>query len=167
MAVDESGREGAGCELERPDPLARGDGLVRSERDDDSAAVNEHGVLTPKWEPLNACRNWYPQLYQRFPAILRKLGASGLMALPTEADLTGSAAGDITAYLQSKNLDAEERVRLFRLAWDTALSDFAGRQELYEYYFFGDPVRMAGALVQSYDRQPCKDRVQEFLHRAD
>ena len=131
------------------------------------AAVNEHGVLTPKWEPLNACRNWYPQLYQRFPAILRKLGASGLMALPTEADLSGPAASDITAYLQSKNLGAEERIRLFRLAWDAALSDFAGRQELYEYYFFGDPVRMAGALVQSYDRQPYKDRVQEFLHRAD
>jgi 4-hydroxyphenylacetate 3-monooxygenase len=131
------------------------------------ATVNEHGVLTPKWEPLNACRNWYPQLYQRFPAILRKLGASGLMALPTEADLAGPAAGDIATYLQSKNLDAQDRIRLFRLAWDTALSDFAGRQELYEYYFFGDPVRMAGALVQSYDRQPYKDRVQEFLHRTD
>jgi 4-hydroxyphenylacetate 3-monooxygenase len=89
------------------------------------------------------------------------------MALPTEADLAGSAASDIDAYLQSKNLGAVERIRLFRLAWDTALSDFAGRQELYEYYFFGDPVRMAGALVQSYDRQPYKDRVQEFLHRAD
>jgi aromatic ring hydroxylase len=50
---------------------------------------------------------------------------------------------------------------------DTALSDFAGRQELYEYYFFGEPVRMAGALVQSYDRQPYKDRVQEFLHRTE
>jgi 4-hydroxyphenylacetate 3-monooxygenase len=145
--------------------LETGRAMLRAAEAD--AAVNEHGVLTPKWEPLNACRNWYPQLYQRFPAILRKLGASGLMALPTEADLAGPAADDIATYLQAKNLDAGERIRLFRLAWDTALSDFAGRQELYEYYFFGDPVRMAGALVQSYDRQPYKDRVQEFLHRTD
>ena len=27
------------------------------------------------------------------------------------------------------------------------MSAFAGRQALYEYYFFGDPVRMAGAYV--------------------
>ena len=48
--------------------------------------------MTPRWEPLNAARNWYPKLYQRFPEILRKLGASGLMALPTEADITGPGA---------------------------------------------------------------------------
>jgi 4-hydroxyphenylacetate 3-monooxygenase len=46
---------------------------------------------------------------------------------------------------------------------DTCISAFAGRQALYEYYFFGDPVRMAGALVNSYDRTPYRDRVQAFL----
>jgi 4-hydroxyphenylacetate 3-monooxygenase len=145
--------------------LETGRAMLRAAEAD--AVVSEHGVLTPKWEPLNACRNWYPQAYQRFPAIVRKLGASGLMALPTEADLSGAAAGDIEAFLQAKNLGAKDRIRLFRLAWDTAMSGFAGRQELYEYYFFGDPVRMAGALVQGYDRQPYRARVQEFLDRTD
>jgi 4-hydroxyphenylacetate 3-monooxygenase len=56
---------------------------------------------------------------------------------------------------------------LFRLAWDTCLSAFAGRQTLYEYFFFGDPVRMAGALAASYDREPYKERVREFLHRDE
>ena len=37
----------------------------------------------------------------------------------------------------------------------------------YEYFFFGDPVRMAGALVASYDREPLKRRVREFLERDD
>jgi 4-hydroxyphenylacetate 3-monooxygenase len=131
------------------------------------ATVNEFGVLTPAWAPLNACRNWYPKVYQRFPAIIRKFGASGLMALPTEADLAGEAAADIGLYLQAKNLNATDRVRLFRLAWDTALSDFAGRQALYEYYFFGDPVRMAEALVRGYDREAHKDRVRQFLAGQD
>jgi 4-hydroxyphenylacetate 3-monooxygenase len=129
------------------------------------AALNEYGLFTPAWGPLNACRNWYPRLYPRFPEILRSLGASGLMALPTEADLLGPGREDVESYLQAATLDGPERVRLFRLAWDTCLSAFAGRQSLYEYFFFGDPVRMAGAFVASYDREPYKQRVREFLHR--
>ncbi|MBQ0985026.1 4-hydroxyphenylacetate 3-monooxygenase, oxygenase component [Streptomyces sp. F63] len=130
------------------------------------AEVNEYGVLTPAFAPLNAARNLYPKLYQRFPEILRKLGASGLMATPTEADVTGPAAADIEAYLQSATLSGADRVKLFRLVWDTCISAFSGRQALYEYYFFGDPVRMAGAYVQSYDREPYKARVRAFLDRA-
>ena len=131
------------------------------------AEPNAFGVMTPKWEPLNACRNWYPKHYQRFPEILRKLGAAGLMALPTQADVEGPARDDVERYLTAKSLEGPERVKLFRLAWDACCSAFAGRQALYEYYFFGDPVRMAGAFVGSYDREPYKQRVQEFLDRAD
>jgi len=129
------------------------------------AALNEYGVFTPAWAPLNAARNLYPKLYQRFPEILRKLGASGLMATPTEADVTGPAAGDIDTYLQAAALPGADRVRLFRLAWDTCISAFAGRQALYEYYFFGDPVRMAGAYVASYDKSEYTTRVRDFLTR--
>ncbi len=130
------------------------------------AALNQFGVLTPAWAPLNTARNLYPRLYQRFPEILRKLGASGLMAAPTEADVTGPAAADIETYLQSATLGGADRVRLFRLAWDTCISAFSGRQALYEYYFFGDPVRMASAYVASYDREPYTAAVRAFLDRG-
>jgi 4-hydroxyphenylacetate 3-monooxygenase len=129
------------------------------------AAPNEFGVLTPSMAPLNACRNWFPRASQRFPQILRKFGASGLMALPTEADTAGPAHDDIERYLQSATLGGSERVRLFRLAWDMSMSAFAGRQTLYEYFFFGDPVRMAGALVRGYERTPYIEHVREFLNR--
>jgi len=131
------------------------------------AAPNRFGVVTPAWAPLNACRNWYPRTYPRFVEILRQLGASGLMAIPTEADAFGPAQEDVERYLQSATLDGPERLRLFRLAWDTCLSAFAGRQALYEYFFFGDPVRMAGALVASYDREPYKQRIRDFMARED
>jgi 4-hydroxyphenylacetate 3-monooxygenase len=130
------------------------------------AKLNEYGVFTPAWEPLNTARNWFPKVSQRLPEIVRKFGASGLMAIPTEADIAGSAAGDIDRYLQSATLSGPERVRLFRLAWDLSTSGFAGRQNLYEYYFFGDPVRMAGALLRATDREPYKDRVRAFLGRT-
>jgi 4-hydroxyphenylacetate 3-monooxygenase len=129
-------------------------------------ALDEFGVMTPKWEPLNAARNWYPRLYGRFPEILRTFGASGLMAIPTQADVVGAARDDVERYYQSAALDGPERVRLFRLAWDLSMSSFAGRQTLYEYFFFGDPVRMAGALVGSYDREPYMQRIQAFLERS-
>jgi 4-hydroxyphenylacetate 3-monooxygenase len=129
------------------------------------AEENAYGIFTPAWAPLNACRNWYPRVSQRFPEILRQLGSSGLMALPTEADAFGSAREDVERFLQGAAIDGIDRVRLFRLAWDTCLSAFAGRQTLYEYFFFGDPVRMAGALVSTYDREPYKERVRAFLAR--
>jgi len=129
------------------------------------AEPDEFGTLTPAWAPLNTARNLYPRLYQRFPEILRKLGASGLMATPTWADVTGPAAADIATYLQAAALGGADRVRLFRLVWDTCISAFAGRQALYEYYFFGDPVRMASAYLASYDREPYKAAVRAFLDR--
>ncbi|HZE04752.1 MAG TPA: 4-hydroxyphenylacetate 3-hydroxylase C-terminal domain-containing protein, partial [Solirubrobacteraceae bacterium] len=139
-------------------------GLVRAAEAD--AETNPYGVFTPAWEPLNTARNWYPRASQRLPEIVRKFGASGLMAVPTEADVAGSARDDVERYLQSAALSGPARVRLFRLAWDLAVSGFAGRQNLYEYYFFGDPVRMAGALLKATDREPYKHRVSAFLERV-
>ena len=138
--------------------------LVRAAEAD--ATVNPYGVMTPAWEPLNTARNWFPRVSQRLPEIVRKFGASGLMAIPTEGDIAGAAKDDIERYLQSAALPGPDRVRLFRLAWDLSTSGFAGRQNLYEYYFFGDPVRMAGALLKATDRDPYKRRVSEFLERV-
>ncbi len=56
---------------------------------------------------------------------------------------------DLDTYLQAATATAEQRARLFKLATDAAVSGFAGRESLYEYFFFGDPVRMAGAQVAS------------------
>jgi 4-hydroxyphenylacetate 3-monooxygenase len=142
-----------------------GKALVRASEAD--AAPNEAGVMLPKWTTLNAARNWYPKIAQRFPQIIRKFSASGLMALPGEADVNSEARGDIDLYLQGKTLTGQERVRLFKLAFDASISGFSGRQSLYEYFFFGDPVRMAGALVNTYDREPVRARLREFLHRQD
>jgi 4-hydroxyphenylacetate 3-monooxygenase len=131
------------------------------------AALNDDGVMLPKWSTLNAARNWYPKVAQRFPQIIRKFSASGLMALPGEADVASEALPDIELYLQAKTLTGPERIRLFKLAFDASISSFSGRQGLYEYFFFGDPVRMAGALVNSYNREPVRARVREFLARED
>lgn len=140
-----------------------GKALLRSA--ESQAQDNAFGVHTPLWEPLNTARNWYPKASQRFPAIVRKFGASGLMAMPGGEDVFGAAQSDVESYLQGKAISGPERVRLFKLAFDASVSSFAGRQSLYEYFFFGDPVRMASAYVSGYDRSEQRERVSDFLHR--
>lgn len=129
------------------------------------AELNDYGVMTPAVAPLDAARNLYPKLYPQLVEIVKKLGASGLVAMPTEADLNGPLSEEVNKYYQSARLEAKERIPLFRLAWDTALSAFAARQAHYEYYFFGDPVRMSMALFRNHDRTPYMDTVRDFLQR--
>lgn len=127
------------------------------------AALDEWGVMRPAWDPLDAARNLYPRLYPRMIEIVQQLGASGLVAMPTEADVDGPMRDDIAMYFQAAKADAHERIPLFRLAWDTAVSAFGSRQVLYERFFFGDPVRMAGAVVANHDRTAYMDHVRTFL----
>jgi 4-hydroxyphenylacetate 3-monooxygenase len=123
------------------------------------AALDEWGVMRPAWNPLDAARNLFPRLYPRMVEIIQQIGASGLVAMPLEADLKGPLVEDIKHYYQAARAEAFDRIPLFRLAWDTSLSAFASRQVLYERFFFGDPVRMAGALVASHRS--------EILERAE
>ena len=123
------------------------------------AELDEWGVMRPAWNPLDAARNLFPRLYPRMVEIIQQIGASGLVAMPIEADLKGPLAEDIKHYYQAARAEAFDRIPLFRLAWDASLSAFAVRQVLYERFFFGDPVRMAGALVASHKS--------EILERAD
>jgi 4-hydroxyphenylacetate 3-monooxygenase len=139
--------------------------LKASEAD---AKLNRWNLMTPDFKPLNVARNLYPRLFPQLRTILQQLSASGMMALPSEDDMKDKEIRPIIdTYYQAKNTNSEERIRLFHLAWDIAGSSFGSRQELYERFFFGDPVRMAGALYNWYDKEPYKQRIREFLHKEE
>ncbi len=129
-----------------------------------NAKLNQWGIMTPDWTPLNIARNTFPKVYPRLTEIVQQLAAGGLMAIPTEKDFQNSdLRPDIDRFFQARNTTAFDRTRLFRLAWDASVSTFGNRQVLYERFFFGDPVRMAGALYMSYDKEPAKRLIREFL----
>jgi 4-hydroxyphenylacetate 3-monooxygenase len=130
------------------------------------AQPDKWGVMTPARGPLDAARNMYPRLYPRFVEIVQQLSASGLMATPTLADIEGPMGPAIERFFTAARANARDRIALFRLAWDTAVSSFGSRQVLYERFFFGDPVRMAGALFNTYDRTPYMERVREFIREG-
>lgn len=134
---------------------------------EEDATLDAYGVMRPAWDPLDAARNMFPRQYPRLVQIIQQIGASGLVAMPTEADVKGPLAEDIKKYYQAARADAHERIPIFRLAWDASMSAFATRQQLYEHFFFGDPVRMAGALCANHDRKDLMEKVREFLKQAE
>ncbi len=127
------------------------------------AEFDRWGVMCPAEIPIRVARNLFMRMYPRMVEVLQLLGSSSLMALPTEADFHGPLAPDIHRYLATDTASAEDRVRIFRLAWDTACSAFAGRQVLYERFFQGDAQRNAVLLNNAYDSAPLTHRVRQFL----
>ena len=127
------------------------------------AKVDRWGVMSPSLAPISVARGMFIRMYPRMAEILHLLGSSSLMALPTEADLQGPLAPEIHRYLETDTASAEERVRLFRLAWDTCCSAFASRQVLYERFFQGDAQRNAHILNELTDKGPMTEMVREFL----
>ncbi|MGH7860164.1 MAG: 4-hydroxyphenylacetate 3-monooxygenase, oxygenase component, partial [Candidatus Binatia bacterium] len=131
------------------------------------ARRNRYGMFVPARPPLDTARNLFPRLYPRLVEILQLNSSSSLMATPAEADFAAAIGPDVQRYFGAAKADARERVALYRLAWDATCSAFAGRQVLYERFFFGDPVRMASALVANTDLRPLIDRVNAFLARDE
>ncbi len=129
------------------------------------AKVDRWGVMSPALLPLTVARNQFIRMYPRMAEILHLLGSSSLMALPTEADLRGPLSPVLKRYLETDTASAEDRVRLFRLAWDTCCSAFASRQVLYERFFQGDAQRNAFILNDIYDKEPMTNWVWEFLQQ--
>ena len=87
--------------------------------------------------------------------------------MPSYAELSGPAAADVETYAQAANADAPSRVKLFRLAFDAAVSSFSGRQQLYERYYSGDPVRLAGALYNLYPKDAPIARIHKMLDELE
>ena len=127
------------------------------------ASLDEWGVMCPAEMPLTVARHLFIRVYPRMGEILQLMGSSSLMALPTEADLKGPMADELANYLDTDTATAEDRVRLFRLAWDTCCSAFGSRQILYERFFQGDVYRNVVLLNGLYDKEPATAFVREFL----
>ena len=121
------------------------------------------GLYIPQRRPLDTSRNLFPRLYPKLIETVHMLGSSSLVATPCEADFGNDLAGDVDRYFQQVNLGSRDRVALFRLAHDVAVSGFGNRQVLYERFFFGPQNVMASIYYDLYDKDEMMDRVSELL----
>ncbi|NOX70345.1 MAG: 4-hydroxyphenylacetate 3-monooxygenase, oxygenase component [Gammaproteobacteria bacterium] len=127
------------------------------------AHKDQYGHYMPLRRPLDTSRNLFPKMYPRLIELVQLLGSSSLMATPSEADLTGQISDDVERYFQTVNLNSKDRIALFRLAHDVAVSGFGNRQVLYERFFFGPQNVMASIYFDLYDKDEMIARVDELL----
>lgn len=137
--------------------------LLKSEME---AEMDELGFMRPDQTSLQIAISLFPKIYPRFTEIIHLLGASGLMAIPTENTFQNLRT-DLDHYLQAKSKNAEDRIKVFRLAWDLTMSSFGTRETLYERFFFGDPIKLSSQVYLSYDKTPYVKRVQHFLEKQE
>jgi aromatic ring hydroxylase len=70
--------------------------------------------------------------------IVRELAGQGIIMAPRSVDLEQEEIGPaVRSYYDSHGFDPDDRIRLFRLAWDLACDSFAGRQALFELFNAG------------------------------
>jgi 4-hydroxyphenylacetate 3-monooxygenase oxygenase component len=121
------------------------------------------GAVRPAWAPLQALRYHLPKWYERMVSVTQTLAAGGLLISPTEADLRSAVGPDIARYYKGAGVGAEERIRLFKLAWDATGTQFGQRMLHYERYYAGDPVRVGAAYYLDHDVDPLLAMVKRAL----
>lgn len=129
------------------------------------AHQDQWGNFIPLRRPLDTSRNLFPKMYPKLIEMVQLLGSSSLMATPCEQDFSNAITPDIEQYFQVANLNSYNRVALFRLAHDAAVSGFGNRQCLYERFFFGPQNVMASIYFDLYNKDDMMERVDELLKR--
>ena len=131
------------------------------------AEVDRWGVMAPAILPVEV--DAQPD-DDRLSADDRNLAAARLVELfaDPERDRYGRTAGAANrAIFGDRQNEAKERVRLFRLAMDVAVSGFGSRQVLYERFFASDPLTRARAMAAVYPKGQVMERVLDFLGKDD
>jgi 4-hydroxyphenylacetate 3-monooxygenase oxygenase component len=125
----------------------------------------EDGAWFPDPRPLTALRAMLPQWFPRVNELLQLIGSHNLLAVASSGMLADPGLRPlIDHYLQGAgDVCAEERSRIFRLAWDFTSSALGNRVELYERFYLASGPRNLQIAQQRADRTAGARMVDRFL----
>ena len=110
-----------------------------------------NGTVAPSHRTIFAVRSLGPMIYPKVRELMELVGAGGFIQLPSSAQdlLNEELRPLIDLYYRGTNVDAEDRVKLWKLAWDAIGSEFGARQELFERSYAGnfDNVRLENLFM--------------------
>jgi anthranilate 3-monooxygenase (FAD)/4-hydroxyphenylacetate 3-monooxygenase len=129
----------------------------------------DNGVWVPGGPGLRAFHLQTAKIYSRFVEIVQTLAAGGFFYAPTEADLGNpELRGMIDKYVRGRaGVSAEERIALFKLAWDVTGESFGQRMAQYVRFYSGDPIRLTAGFYAQYDKAPLLEIVERALGHRD
>lgn len=125
--------------------------IFKSER---APVTTPFGTVAPDTTVLHAIQINFHKQFNKMVDAIRTIGGGSLVGVPSYAELSGEAGDLVRKYLVSGEMDAERRIRLYRLASDVAMSDFSSRQQAYERYYQGDPFRVRCGYFARYPKRP-------------
>lgn len=126
------------------------------------------GTVRAGFTPLQTLRALMSKAYPRIIEVLQTIGAGGLLMMPTAADFASEVGDDVRRYYKGAgDISAEDRVRIFKLAWDLAGDAFGMRAMQYERYYAGDPFRLVASNYVNYaHKHECERLVSQALALA-
>jgi 4-hydroxyphenylacetate 3-monooxygenase oxygenase component len=123
-----------------------------------------NGVWFPDHPPLSALRASMAVWMPRVNEIIRLIGSHNHFTAPTSGQLANPTLRPmIDKYLRGTGVDAEQRARIFRLAWDYAASGLGSRNEQYERFYLGSAGRNFALAHITNDRARGDRLVDRFL----
>ena len=130
-----------------------------------NAVTNAQGVTHPHPRFLYGAMGLQSELYPRVLQTLRELVGGGVLQVPSSREelLREETGADIRRYIRSPEVPAEERIKLFKLAWDVVGSEFGGRHHQYEMFYAGAPFVAKGYAFRNYDFSEAVAGVDDFL----
>ncbi|PWA04261.1 4-hydroxyphenylacetate 3-hydroxylase, partial [Pueribacillus theae] len=114
---------------------------------------DKNGTAIPHPRYLYGAMGTQNSLYPRVIHLLRDLVGGGVLQVPSSyKELVGEETKeDMDKYIRSANgMSAEEKVKLFKLAWEVIGSEFGGRHEQYEMFYAGAPFVAKGYAYRNY-----------------
>ncbi|HJQ57760.1 MAG TPA: 4-hydroxyphenylacetate 3-hydroxylase N-terminal domain-containing protein [Vineibacter sp.] len=123
-----------------------------------------NGMWACDVRPLAALRAALPAWFPRVNEIIRLIGSHNLLTTPARAAFADKALRPlIDRYLRGVGVDAEQRSRLFRLAWDFAGTALGSRNEQYERFYLGSIGRNLAVAQTTFDRGRADRLLDRFL----
>lgn len=129
-----------------------------------------HGrYFVPDRHTLYSAQTLTQQLYPKILTALRELAGGGMIMQPSAA--ADFANPEIAALIertqQSPAVNALDKVKFYRLAWDAVGSEFASRHQQYEMFYAGASFVTKGHSFRTYDWDAAAGLVDRMLDGYD
>jgi 4-hydroxyphenylacetate 3-monooxygenase len=131
----------------------------------EATAQVRDGVAWPNPRFLYGAMGLQAELYPRILHIFRELTAGGVLQVPSSYNelVEAETREDMSRYLASPGVSCDDRVKLFKAAWDVIGSEFGGRHHQYEMFYAGAPHIAKGYAYRNYGYEEAVKIAEEFL----